>query len=30
MTIGILVAVVFGGFMAMLLWGQLTSKGDFE
>mgnify|MGYP006423891577 FL=1 len=30
MMIGVLMAIVFGGFMASLLWGQLNSKGDFE
>jgi hypothetical protein len=30
MMIGILMAVVFGGFMAMLLWSQLNSENDFE
>jgi len=28
MEIGILVALVFGGFSAALLWGQLTNGGD--
>jgi hypothetical protein len=30
MMIGVLVAIVFGGFMLALLWGQLTSENDFE